>query len=50
MTKITEILKRVARHCSYGEPDSWLSATDRTALELRDDFLMETVDELHNLM
>lgn len=47
MTKITEILKRVARHCSYGEPDSWLSATDRTALELRDDFLMETVDELH---
>lgn len=46
MTKITDILARVARQVSYNEPSSWITATDRTAKEIRDDFLLETVDEL----
>jgi hypothetical protein len=47
MTKITEILDRAARQCSVTIPDSWVTATSLTAVELRDDFLLETVDELH---
>ncbi len=46
MTLITDILDRAARQCSVTSPSSWISATTATVLELRDDFLLETVDEL----
>ena len=46
MTKVTEVLKRAARQCSINEPSSWLTATAVAAVELRDDFLQEAIDEL----
>ena len=46
MTKVTEVLDRAARQCSVTAPSSWITATSTTALELRDDFLLETIDEL----
>lgn len=46
MTLITEVLKRCARQCSIDEPSSWLTATDEDQVALRDDFLLETVDDL----
>lgn len=46
MTKITTILDRAARQCSLTPPGSWITATNTTMVELRDDFLLETVDEL----
>jgi len=46
MTTVVNVLKRAARQCSVNEPSSWLTATATAAVELRDDFLLETVDEL----
>lgn len=46
MTLITDVLKRAARQCSVDEPSDWLSATDTEHVELRDDFLLETVEDI----
>ena len=46
MAKVTEILDRSARQCSVTPPDSWITATGVTYIEIRDDFLLETIDEL----
>lgn len=46
MTLVTEALDRIARQCSVKAPSSWLTATRDDHLELRDDFLLETVDDI----
>lgn len=46
MTLIVDVLNRVARRCKITAPDSWISATSATAVEIRDDFLMETINDL----
>lgn len=48
MTQITAILARVARQCSVDAPSSWVTATSDEHVELRDDFLMEAVDEVRD--
>ena len=46
MTTVVEVLNRIARQCSVKAPTSWLNATRDEYLEIRDDFLQETVDDL----
>jgi len=46
MTTIVETLNRIARHCSISAPSSWVTATDDEHVELRDDFLRETIGDL----
>lgn len=46
MTLIIDVLSRAARQCSVTAPTSWLSATEDEHVELRDDFLLETVDDI----
>lgn len=46
MTTIVEALNRIARQCSVTIPSSWVTATQNAAVELRDDFLLETVSDI----
>lgn len=46
MTTITEVLKRVARQVSVSQPSSWVTTTDARHVEIRDDFLIETVEDI----
>lgn len=46
MTKITAVLDRVARKCSIPAQSSWLTTTNGAAVELRDDFLPQCIDEM----
>jgi hypothetical protein len=46
MTTIVDVLNRVARHCSVTAPSSWVTASADEYLEIRDDFLRETVNDL----
>lgn len=46
MTLVKDALDRVARQCSVTVPSSWLTTTDTAAVEIRDDFLSETVDDI----
>jgi len=46
MTLIVDALNRIARQCSIQAPSSWLSATADEFVEIRDDFLSETVDDV----
>lgn len=46
MTTVVEVLARAARQCSIVAPSSWVSSTDDEHVELRDDFLLETVDDI----
>lgn len=46
MVLVVDALDTVARKCSLDAPASWLSATDREYVEIRDDFLRETVDDV----
>jgi hypothetical protein len=46
MTLIVDVLNRIARHCSISAPSSWISATADEYVEIRDDFLRETVSDL----
>lgn len=46
MTTIVEALDRIARQCSVKAPSAWLTATQDAHVELRDDFLLETVDDI----
>lgn len=47
MTRITAILDRAARQCSITPPDSWITTSTLAHVEMRDDFLLETIEELH---
>jgi hypothetical protein len=46
MATVVDVLNRIARHCSIQAPSSWITATDDEYVEIRDDFLRETVDDL----
>lgn len=46
MTTIVEALNRIARQCSVKAPSSWVTASQDAHVELRDDFLAETVDDI----
>lgn len=46
MTLVTDILTRVARQVSVSAPSSWVTSSDDEHAEIRDDFLLETVDDL----
>lgn len=46
MTLIIDALNRAGRECSVTQPDSWITATSLAHVELRDDFLLETVEEI----
>ena len=46
MTLIVDVLKRAARECSVTDPDSWVTATGQAQVELRDDFMLETIEEI----
>lgn len=45
-TKVAEILNRAARQCSITAPSPWANATSLNAVELRDDFMLEAVEDL----
>lgn len=46
MTTVAEALDRVARQCSVATPASWISTTTEEHKEIRDDFLLECVEDL----
>lgn len=46
MTLVKDALNRAARQCSVTEPTSWLTSTDSAVVEIRDDFLSETVEDI----
>ena len=46
MTLITEALDRIARQCSVTPPSSWVTAARTDHVELRDDFLLEAIDDI----
>jgi hypothetical protein len=46
MALVVDVLNRIARHCSIQAPSSWITATADEYVEIRDDFLRETVDDL----
>ena len=45
-TLVTDALDRVARQCSIKAPSAWTGATRDDHKEIRDDFLIETVEDL----
>lgn len=46
MTLIVDALNRIARECGVKSPSSWITATKDSHLEIRDDFLMQTVEDI----
>ena len=46
MALIVDSLNRVARLCSITAPSDWTTATDDNSVELRDDFLIQTVEDI----
>lgn len=46
MTTIAETLNDIALQASVDTPDSWVSATDQDAVEIRDVYLRQTVDDI----
>lgn len=48
MTTVVEVLNRIARECSVSAPSSWVAATSHTHVQIRDDFLLETIDDMKN--
>lgn len=48
MTTIVEALNRIARQCSVKAPSSWVTATRDDHVSLRDDFLSETIRDIHD--
>ena len=46
MTLVTDALSRAARQVSVTAPSSWLTATADEHVEIRDDFLLETIDDI----
>ena len=45
MTTVAEILSAAARQCSVTAPTNWATATEQTHVELRDDFMVQVVDD-----
>lgn len=50
MTTVAAILSSAARQCSVTPPGTWAAATEQTHIELRDDFLVQTVEDLQDRM
>lgn len=48
MTLVTTVLDRAARRCSVTPPGSWSSATNTEHVEIRDDFFLETIDNVRD--
>lgn len=48
MTLIVEALNRIARECSVRPPTSWVTATRDDQVELRDDFMLQTVEDIQD--
>lgn len=48
MVAVATAMNTVARECSVTPPASWVSATELTHVELRDDFLYQGVEELQD--
>lgn len=48
MTTVAAALARIGRECSVPAPSAWATATRLEHLELRDDFLLEAVDEIRD--
>lgn len=46
MTTVVQALNRIARQCSIEAPSSWAGATRAEHVELRDDHLVETVNDI----
>lgn len=46
MALITDILARCARQCSVPAPSSWLTTTAPGAVSLRDDYMLETAEDI----
>ncbi len=46
MTTVAAALNRIARQCGVTAPTSWVSATRTDHVELRDDFLDETIEDI----
>ncbi len=46
MATVVDVLNRIARHCSLQAPSSWITTMEDQYVEIRDDFLRETVDDL----
>lgn len=46
MTTIVSALNRIARQCSVDAPATWLTASEEDQVAIRDDFLLETVDDI----
>jgi hypothetical protein len=46
MTLIVDALDRIARECGVKAPSSWVTATQNEHLEIRDDFLRQTIDDI----
>ena len=46
MTTVVAALDRIARQTSVATPSSWVTATTKDQIEIRDDFLLETVDDI----
>ena len=48
MTTVVSALDRAARQVSIDPPTSWVTASDDEHLELRDDFMLETVEDIRD--
>lgn len=48
MTLVTEALNRVARQCGVQPPSGWVTATRTDHVEIRDDFLLETIEDIRD--
>lgn len=46
MTLVVDVLAAAARQCSIDEPSSWVSTTEEDAVALRDDFLVQEVEDI----
>lgn len=45
-TTVTEALTRAARQCSVRPPSSWVTASQAKHVEIRDDFMLDTIDDI----
>lgn len=43
---IVAALNRVARECGVAQPSSWLTATQKDQVEIREDWLLQTVEDI----
>lgn len=48
MTLIVDALNRIARECGVKAPSSWVSTTKDEHVEIRDDFLLQTIEDIRD--